>query len=28
VVVWIVAVTNAVNFADGLDGLASSLSLI
>ncbi len=28
VVFWIVAVTNAVNFSDGLDGLASSLSLI
>ncbi len=28
VVVWIVAVTNAVNFADGLDGLASSLALV
>ncbi len=28
VVVWIVAVTNAINFADGLDGLAGSLSLV
>ena len=28
VVVWIVAITNAINFADGLDGLASGLSLI
>ena len=28
VVVWIVAVTNAINFTDGLDGLASGLSLI
>lgn len=28
VVVWIVAITNAINFADGLDGLASCLSLI
>jgi UDP-GlcNAc:undecaprenyl-phosphate GlcNAc-1-phosphate transferase len=28
VVVWIVAITNAINFADGLDGLASALSLI
>ena len=28
VVVWIVGVTNAINFADGLDGLASVLSLI
>ena len=28
VVVWIVAVTNAINFADGLDGLASGLSLV
>ena len=28
VVVWIVAITNAINFADGLNGLASTLSLI
>jgi UDP-GlcNAc:undecaprenyl-phosphate GlcNAc-1-phosphate transferase len=28
VVVWIVAITNAINFTDGLDGLASCLSLI
>ncbi len=28
VVVWIVAVTNAINFADGLDGLASCISLM
>ncbi len=28
VVVWIVAITNAINFADGLDGLASCLSLV
>lgn len=28
VVVWIVAVTNAINFADGLDGLASCLSFV
>lgn len=28
VVFWIVAVTNAINLSDGLDGLASSLSLV
>lgn len=28
VVLWIVAITNAVNFSDGLDGLASYLSLV
>lgn len=28
VVLWIVAITNAINFSDGLDGLASCLSLI
>jgi len=27
-VFWIVAITNAINFTDGLDGLASSLSLV
>jgi UDP-GlcNAc:undecaprenyl-phosphate GlcNAc-1-phosphate transferase len=28
IIFWIVAITNAVNFSDGLDGLASYLSLI
>lgn len=28
VVFWIVAITNAINFSDGLDGLASCLTLI
>jgi UDP-GlcNAc:undecaprenyl-phosphate GlcNAc-1-phosphate transferase len=28
VVIWIVAITNAINFTDGLDGLASALSLV
>ncbi len=28
VVAWMVALTNAINFADGLDGLASCLSMI
>jgi len=28
VVVWIAGITNAINFADGLNGLASTLSLI
>lgn len=28
VVLWIVAVTNAVNFSDGLDGLSSYLSIV
>ncbi len=28
VVFWIVAITNAINFSDGLDGLASCLSLV
>jgi UDP-GlcNAc:undecaprenyl-phosphate GlcNAc-1-phosphate transferase len=28
VVLWIVAITNAINLSDGLDGLASSLSLV
>lgn len=28
VVIWIVGITNAINLSDGLDGLASSLSLV
>ena len=28
IVIWIVAITNAINFSDGLDGLASALSLV
>ncbi len=28
VVLWIVAITNAINFSDGLDGLASCISLV
>ena len=28
IVLWIVAVTNAINFSDGLDGLASCVSLV
>ncbi len=28
VVLWIVAITNAINFSDGLDGLASCVSLV
>lgn len=28
IVVWIVGITNAINFSDGLDGLASCLSLV
>ena len=27
-VIWIVAITNAVNFIDGLDGLAAGVSAI